>query len=165
LDAEYNEKTPEQKYANVSQFQDFKRMVWEAKHDEPAPESWFSTGVEEEEDDDLVMGQAVQSLKCPIMLVLLDKPVRNTLCPHVYSLDAIKELVKQGRGSCECPVPGCDARVSMAGVKEDKVMARKVKEEKAREEEREMLGGREAEAVGDETEIVYGEDDEEMKEE
>lgn len=140
-------------------------MVWEAKHDEPAPESWFSTGVEEEEDDDLVMGPAAQSLKCPITLVLLEKPVRNTSCRHVYSLDAIKELVKQGRGRCECPVPGCGAYVNMAGLKEDKVMARKVQEEKAREEEREMLGGREAEMVGDDTEIVYGEDDEEMKEE
>jgi SUMO ligase MMS21 Smc5/6 complex component len=168
LGVAYNDKTPMEKYANVSQYMDFKRGVWDVNHEhQNPPESWFvdANGAEEEEeeDDDLVMGKAIQSLKCPITLMFLEKPVRNTLCPHVYSLDAIKELVRQGRGSCECPVPGCDAHVTMAGVKEDKGMARKVRQERAREEEREALGGRDAEAVGDETEI-YGEDDD-VKEE
>jgi len=97
------------------------------------PENWFtSTG----SDDDIVIDQEIQSLKCPITLQLLEKPVKNVNCPHVYSLDAIKELVRQAGGRCHCPVSGCQKEVTMKGVREDKVMARKVREEIVRQEER-----------------------------
>ena len=107
-----------------------------------------------------MLGQEIQSLKCPITLTLLEKPVRNTTCPHVYSLEAIKQLINHGRGSCECPVPGCGARVTLNSIREDKVMARKVREEKAREEERANEQSREVhELTEGMSEIVY-EDDE-----
>ena len=97
------------------------------------PENWFSTA---SQDDDIVINQEIQSLKCPVTLQLLEKPVKNVNCPHVYSLDAIKELVRQGGGRCQCPVSGCQAEVTMQRVREDKVMARKVREERSRLEER-----------------------------
>ena len=142
LDSQYDKKNPEDKYARVAEFQDFKRSVWDVNHqNQPAPENWFKNV--EDVDDDIVLGQEIRSLKCPITLMRLEKPVRNTKCPHVYSLDAIKELVRHGKGKCQCPVAGCEAQVTMQTIREDRIMARKVREEQAREEERD------AEAVGE----------------
>jgi E3 SUMO-protein ligase NSE2 len=123
----------------------------------PPPATWFGT---ETIDDDIVVDQEIQSLKCPITLTLLEKPVRSTNCVHVYSLDAIKELVRQGRGKCECPVAGCAAEVTMDGIREDKVMARKIREEMAREEERENERPRNVQELTEGiSEIVYEDDD------
>jgi E3 SUMO-protein ligase NSE2 len=123
----------------------------------PPPATWFGT---ETIDDDIVVDQEIQSLKCPITLTLLEKPVRNTNCVHVYSLNAIKELVRQGRGKCECPVAGCAAEVTMDGVREDKVMARKIREEMAREEERENERPHDVQELTEGmSEIVYEDDD------
>jgi SUMO ligase MMS21 Smc5/6 complex component len=132
-------KTPAEKYGNIAEYLDFKRRVWDVKHEnQPAPTTWFPTDADanEEEDDDLIIGQEIQSLKCPITLQLLEKPVRNENCVHVYSYDAIKELVRQGQGGrCNCPVTGCNAIVTMKTVREDKAMARRVDLEKNRLEE------------------------------
>jgi SUMO ligase MMS21 Smc5/6 complex component len=128
-------KTPAERYGNIAEYLDFKRRVWDVKHEnQPAPPTWFptDTDADEEEDDDLIIGQEIQSLNCPITLSLLEKPVRNENCVHIYSYDAIKELVRQGGGRCRCPVTGCSAVVSMKTVREDKAMARRVELEKNR---------------------------------
>jgi E3 SUMO-protein ligase NSE2 len=137
-DKQYNSKSAEEKYANVAEFMDFKRRVWDVHHPNiPQPASWFASDSGQGSiDDDIVVDQEIQSLKCPITLMLLEKPVRNSTCPHVYSLDAIKELARHSYGECECPVAGCPAIVRMEQLREDKVMARKVREEKSREDER-----------------------------
>jgi E3 SUMO-protein ligase NSE2 len=158
-DNEYKLKSPEDKYSHVAEYLDFKRRVWDIKHaNQPAPTSWFSnpTDTPVVEDDDIVLDQEIQSLKCPLTLQLLEKPMRNTNCPHIYSLEAISELLRQGGGACSCPVSGCEARVSMEGLREDKVMARKVREERAKEEER---GNRDVQDLGDMSEIIDDEDD------
>ena len=137
---QYNAKSPEEKYAHVAEYQDFKRGVWDINHKNiPQPESWFTTATANE-NDDIVVGQEIQSLNCPITLTLLEKPVRNTKCVHVYSLEAIRELVRQGGGKCKCPVSGCVEEVVMERVREDKVMERKVREERRRREERSTEG-------------------------
>ena len=79
--------------------------------------------------------------------------MRNTDCPHVYSLEAIRELVRHGRGRIGCPVAGCGAQVSMGSVKEDKAMARRVRVERERILE-EGRGEREGEDVGEESMVV-----------
>jgi len=81
----------------------------------------------------------------------------------VYSLDAIKELVRHGGGSCMCPVSGCEAQVTMEGVREDKVMARKIREEKARQEERLTMDGREIQELTEGMSEVIYEDDDDVK--
>ena len=135
LDETYDAKTPRDKYEHISEFQDFKRRVWDINHqNQPPPASWF--GTDTVEDDDIVVDQEIQSLNCPITLTLLENPVRNATCPHVYSRAAIVELIRHGRGQIKCPVAGCGANVTEKQLKEDKVMARKIREEKAREEER-----------------------------
>ena len=157
-------KSPEEKYANKTEYQDFKRRLWDIKHpDEDAPATWFSAdtrGTIAPDDDDIIVGHQVQSLKCPLTLQLLEKPMRNTTCPHVYSLDAIKELVRNGRGICPCPVSGCNSEVTMAGIREDKVMARKVRQEKERAEERMEAEGRDVQDITEGmSEIIYEDDD------
>lgn len=162
-DEQYNAKTAEEKYANVAEFLDFKRRVWDVHHPNiPQPDTWFPSNSGNTDDDDIVVDQEIQSLKCPITLQLLEKPVRNTNCPHVYSLDAIRELVRHGHGRCNCPVAGCTAKVSMDSVREDKVMARKIREEKARVEERAAETSMEVQELPEEmSEIMY--DDEDVK--
>ena len=151
-------KSPAEKFGNVSEFLDFKRRVWDVKHaNQPAPPSWFpATGNAEAEvvDDDLIIGQEIQSLKCPITLSLLENPVRNNNCPHVYSLDAIKELVRQGHGQCKCPVAGCMADVTLKSVREDKAMARRVELEKNRLEERMDEGPDEVHEITEGTSMI-----------
>ena len=157
-DTQYTAKSAKEKYGSASEWLDFKRRVWDIKHEnQPPPEDWFGNRTT---DDDIVLDQEIQSLKCPITLTLLEKPVRNTTCPHVYSLEAIRELVRQGRGSCACPVAGCQARVSMNSVKEDKVMERKIREERAREEERAVDRSRDFQELSEEmSEVIYEDDD------
>jgi SUMO ligase MMS21 Smc5/6 complex component len=79
--------------------------------------------------------------------------VRNTACPHVYSLEAIRELVRHGRGMIACPVAGCGEQVSMGSVKEDKGMARRVRVERERILEEGRVE-REGEEVGEESMVV-----------
>ena len=120
--------------------------------------SWFATGTELE-DDDIVVGQVIQSLKCPITLSLLEEPVRNSKCPHVYSKAAIMEMLRRGQGRIPCPVAGCGADVTKIQLSEDKVMARKVREEKARREEASELTRPEVQDITEGTsEIIYEED-------
>lgn len=133
LDNAYATKTPREKYDNATEYQDFKRRVWDVNHaNVPAPRSWFDAA-SAEDDDDIVVGQEIQSLKCPLTLRLLEEPVRNSLCPHVYSKAAIFEIILVSGGSVPCPVAGCSARVTRAQLREDKIMARKVREEQARD--------------------------------
>ena len=130
----------------------------------PQPATWFpaESSRNGNDDDDIVVDQEIQSLKCPITLTLLENPVRNTKCPHVYSLDAITELLRLGRGICRCPVAGCQASVTKNDLREDKAMARKVREEKAREEERAAEMSREFQEVT-ETDIMMEDEDDEVK--
>ena len=68
--------------------------------------------------------------------------------------------MRQGHGKCDCPVAGCAAEVTMKGVREDKAMARKVREEKAREDERVAEGRSDAQEITEGmSEIIYEEDD------
>ena len=68
------------------------------------------------DDDDLevlppTQESAQNALVCPITLTLLEKPVRNKLCKHLYSRDAILTQINfhsRRKGTrCKCPVSGC----------------------------------------------------------
>lgn len=51
---------------------------------------------------------------------------RSTVCPHAFSGDAIKELLKQNHGSIDCPQSGCHKRLTMSTMKPDEGLARRV---------------------------------------
>jgi hypothetical protein len=56
---------------------------------------------------------AANNLKCPVTGQLLEDPVKNTVCDHVYSRQNIMNLIRQLRSSnphrtkYKCPVAGC----------------------------------------------------------
>ena len=52
-------------------------------------------------------------LICPFTTTLMEDPVKNKVCGHIYSRAGIENHVKQrqrNRGACACPVPGCSNR-------------------------------------------------------
>lgn len=60
-------------------------------------------------DDDIccVAATGASSLKCPITAMLLEDPVRNTLCHHTYSRNGIRQHMRTKGRNCRCPFPGC----------------------------------------------------------
>lgn len=101
-----------------------------------------TTGEDDDDDDDdleMVGGDAAldaNKLKCPITTMLLDQPLRNTVCNHVYSKAGIDQLLKgAGRRKVGCPVAGCtNGDLQRNQLVEDIQVGMLVKRYKAREE-------------------------------
>ncbi|GAO51948.1 hypothetical protein SAICODRAFT_205922 [Saitoella complicata NRRL Y-17804] len=154
----YDEKTSLEKYGENEHYKEFKRRVWDVSHEGetlPRPKRWFADlndpESESESEDDLVMSHARTSLKCPLTLTLVVDPVTSTVCPHSFSKEAIQDLLRQNGGRCDCPVPGCDKQLTSATLKADRVLERRVREAREREEEgvdAEMLDSSDAEDEG-----------------
>ena len=110
-----------------SDMMDFKKAVWQASHpDEPFFEQ--AAG-----DDDLavLVADTDASLTCPLTRTEFVDPVKN-VCGHVYSKEALMAYLGRGRGARGCPVAGCNQNVSMASVKPDEHMQRKLANSKKR---------------------------------
>ena len=98
-----------------------------------------TTGEDDDDDLEMVGGDAaldVNKLKCPITTMLLDQPLRNTVCHHVYSKAGIDQLLKAaGRRREKCPVAGCtNGDLQRNQLVEDIQVGMLVKRYKAREE-------------------------------
>eukprot|EP00526_Cylindrotheca_closterium_P015302 CAMPEP_0113650008 /NCGR_PEP_ID=MMETSP0017_2-20120614/26597_1 /TAXON_ID=2856 /ORGANISM="Cylindrotheca closterium" /LENGTH=244 /DNA_ID=CAMNT_0000562467 /DNA_START=39 /DNA_END=773 /DNA_ORIENTATION=+ /assembly_acc=CAM_ASM_000147 len=88
------------------------------------------------QDDELevVGGNTTVSLKCPITGTLLQDPMRNKVCHHVYSKHAILNYVRNRNN--KCPNVGCvNTNLSMGQLEDDHQTARLVKREMIRMEE------------------------------
>lgn len=46
-------------------------------------------------------------------------------CGHSFSA-AILELIKNGRGQCDCPITGCSTILTKNNIKQDKRLAKKI---------------------------------------
>jgi len=79
-----------------------------------------------DEDDDIEVGGVTQDFKCPITLTPLQDPLTSKVCKHSYSGAAIREYLS--RGVKKCPATGCNKKITLADLKEDKALERKVKE-------------------------------------
>lgn len=73
-----------------------------------------------DEDADIVISRATQSCICPISQREFEEPVRNPACGHVYSNQAIRQLV--GNDTASCPVAGCRASVNIRSLQPDAEM-------------------------------------------
>jgi len=81
----------------------------------PAGAKTTGEGDDDDDDDDdeleMVGGDAAldgNKLKCPITTMLLEQPLKNTACGHVYSRAGVEQLLKgAGRRKVGCPVAGC----------------------------------------------------------
>ncbi|KAL3940671.1 MAG: hypothetical protein SGBAC_004836 [Bacillariaceae sp.] len=89
-----------------------------------------------DQDDELevVGGSTTMSLKCPITGTLLQDPMRNKVCHHVYSKHAILSYAR--KGNAKCPNVGCgNITLSIGQLEDDHQTGRLVKREKIRLEE------------------------------
>jgi hypothetical protein len=91
-------------------------------------------------DDDLEVlpnegGNTQRSLKCPISLTLLEEPMLNKICKHVYSKAVVQHYLKNGPKPC--PIVGCrNQRITLQQLEPDMETEILVRREKKREEQR-----------------------------
>lgn len=106
-------------------YREFRQKVWKVHHpDEALPD---------EANDDLVVmaTQDENNLMCPITRKLLVEPVKNPVCGHLYSKEAILAHMKANkRKGTKCPVAGCAADVTQ--LEEDREVSYRVEREAKR---------------------------------
>ncbi|KAK9466589.1 zinc-finger of the MIZ type in Nse subunit-domain-containing protein [Lipomyces arxii] len=140
-DESQSQRTEQIKYDKNNFFLDYKRTVWDAKYGDtdemPQVEQWFdATGKAKSntmihdsqggnEDDDLVVAQVKQSLKCPISLKLYVDPVTSEICHHSYSKDAIMAMFVH-KMVIDCPVGGCSRKLRKTDLVPDNYLAGRV---------------------------------------
>lgn len=119
------------RYARNNDYRDFKRVVHDAKYGDDGPtlgheDTWFTErgspapGItdntqqgEFDDDDDIVVGKATISTRCPITFQQFKEPYSSNKCPHTFEKNAILEMVRRGphrignEKAVECPVSGC----------------------------------------------------------
>jgi hypothetical protein len=86
------------------------------------------------EDDDLAVlpTENTTSLKCPLTATFMEDPVKNKVCKHSYSRNAILQHIRVNR---KCPVPGCGNRnVTPAQLETDDYSAMLIRRAKKRQE-------------------------------
>jgi len=76
-------------------------------------------------DEELIFVSQEITLKCPLTLQTLETPVRNKICGHSYSKDAIYHFLRENKRTkksqrgCRCPVAGCEASVAEETLERD----------------------------------------------
>jgi len=128
---EYKVKTSRQKYIKNEDYREFKEAIFQADHkDEAMPP--MTTFIEKEpgdvsdDDDEIEVGGVTQDYRCPLTLTPLQNPLTSKPCKHSFSGAAIREYLS--RGLKKCPAAGCSKMITLADLKEDKVLERRVKE-------------------------------------
>ena len=71
-----------------------------------------------DEDLEIMDSQTEVCTTCPITRLEMKDPLRSTKCGHSYSKAGITQWL-QGRASRKCPIPGCNAVISMADLEAD----------------------------------------------
>ena len=111
-------------------------------------------GDESDDEDDVQVGGVTQDYKCPITLTTLVNPMTSyafpvlelsqllrrywfsrQLCRHSFSGEAIREFLKNGPK--RCPASGCNKQIALRDLKDDKQLARKIRDVARREQMRE----------------------------
>jgi len=71
--------------------------------------------------------------------MLLANPVTNKNCGHHYSRDAIQNLIQNAkRGqTCNCPITGCSAKVTLRTLEENKELEVLVEKELLKQQDEE----------------------------
>lgn len=90
---------------------------------------------EDQENEELAVAGGKISLKDPLSLNYFVEPMISRKCGHVFEREHIMKLL-EAHLQINCPVTGCQARVSRADLREDKLMALRVKVHRARDRPR-----------------------------
>lgn len=129
---QYRDLTDAAKYSRNKQFDEFKRRVFAIEHkdeDYPGAESFFKTRNGDEEEELEMTYSTKRSLKCPITMMTFQNPVRSKVCVHVFSKEAIMEMINRNHGMVKCPVAGCPQTIMAASLERDRVTERRVRDE------------------------------------
>ncbi|KDN37029.1 hypothetical protein K437DRAFT_259931 [Tilletiaria anomala UBC 951] len=139
LNEAYLAKTARQKYLKSKLYENFRTLAWDAaarNQGQPMPSMSEIIPAENgnrndlgDDDDELQIGGMTTNFKDPLTQALLENPVINTACSHVYSRKTIKEYVlseQRTKGSAICPVSGCSQRIEPRNLKDDEFMAKRV---------------------------------------
>ncbi|GAB5357837.1 hypothetical protein AAMO2058_000408900 [Amorphochlora amoebiformis] len=109
----------DQKRSIEENLREYDRTVWNVNHrGQPMPG---------DDDEELVVAEVKLSIKCPVSGELLDKPVRNKECKHVYSYESILQLIGK-KTRVNCPCSGCNKMVNKNSLIRDQRAERAVKE-------------------------------------
>ena len=82
---------------------------------------------DEEEDEDIAFmdgGEQEATYKCPILTSYMKKPMRNTICGHVYDNEGIRHVYRTKK---ICPIPGCGKPFNLNDLEDDVEMAMKLR--------------------------------------
>ena len=101
--------------------------LWAVHHpDSPLPEL---AG-----DEVAVVGGRKLNLTCPLTQLQLEDPVRAAVCGHTFSRNAIETYLQRKasqRLPGKCPVPGCDAVLTLDGLERDVEAERQLQKKRA----------------------------------
>lgn len=81
---------------------------------------------DDQKDDEVAVAGGKISLKDPLSLNYFSNPVGSRKCTHVYEKEHIVRLL-EGHSLIFCPVTGCSAKITAKDLREDKLMALRVK--------------------------------------
>eukprot|EP01105_Mastigella_eilhardi_P016948 TRINITY_DN3890_c0_g1_i1.p1 TRINITY_DN3890_c0_g1~~TRINITY_DN3890_c0_g1_i1.p1 ORF type:complete len:250 (+),score=74.23 TRINITY_DN3890_c0_g1_i1:65-751(+) len=94
-------------------YKEFKQKIWNVNHPNEAMSG---------SDEDLVEAPVERTIICPITKTQFVNPVRNKACGHVFTRDAIMDLLQRQKHGMDCPVPGCDKQIVAGGLEPDEEM-------------------------------------------
>lgn len=154
----YRAQTSRKRYSKHPAYIEFKSRVWEVEHEGAMPPlvdllpaehgdqevdvsgirrhddhdaDGLARGVtiDNEDDDEIVMGGTVRQFRCPITADILRDPVIHAPCQHAYSREALASYMAQapGRhGSVRCPAAGCQHVLMRSAIHEAPSLKRRV---------------------------------------
>lgn len=95
------------------------------------------TAAGDDDDIEIVRNNTAteQNYKCPMTSKLMEDPVKNKVCGHVYSREGIDVWMKSRRNDHPCPVTGCtNQSVTPGQLEDDAFTARLVKRYKRQQD-------------------------------
>lgn len=112
-------------FSKNGQYKKFRNEVLHVYH----PNDIYGAG------DDDVMDYLTFNIYCPISKGIMEKPVRSSVCHHVYDEPNILQLIRQGRGSCGCPVAGCSCIVKRDFLEKNREIELEIEQERKKREQ------------------------------
>ena len=79
---------------------------------------------EKKDEDKVDCAEKEATFRCPILLSYMKKPMRNTICGHVYDDEGITFVYKTKKS---CPIAGCGKPFHLNDLEEDVEMAMKLR--------------------------------------
>ncbi|GAA5961768.1 hypothetical protein JCM21900_000755 [Sporobolomyces salmonicolor] len=141
LVASYAQQTSRQRFQGNPVYNDFRSLIWEnftEGQGVPNIKKFLPKEIgdeEEDSDEELEIGAQTHDFKCPLTMAICEDPYTSTVCPHSFSGDAIKDYIRQNKGSVPCPVGGCSKTLSLATIEQDEGLRRRVEAHKRRVKE------------------------------